>query len=277
MQCYPGYRFAEGGVYRLTENASGTWSSSRIADLPFAHRIETVPAAGGYHLIAATIAAWKESPEDWSQPGVVYHAFIDSGAAAGPGETLTPVLEGLHHNHGMLRTTAGDIPVVLVSGDEGVFALSFEGDTGEGSAPRAAGPLLGRPTSEVAVLDLDRDGAGELLTIEPFHGERIAMYTQSAGAGLLEPGSWREVWSTTAAFGHGMWAGELGGEHAVLVSNRSEDGNLRRIRSVGGQVMDEALVAGVHAANVAVLHADGTSWVAATEQATDEVAVYALR
>lgn len=279
MQCYPIFRFEAGGIYRLPADTRAGGAPQRLFELPFVHRIETVPAEAGYHLVAATITQAKDSQEDWSRPGVVYHAWIPYDGE--PGE-LTPVLEGLYHNHGMLRTRADGRDVVLVSGDQGLFAITFD----DSSNPRADGPLLEAPISEIALVDLLGDGAAQLVTIEPFHGNRIVLYRARQQTNPLEREIWSEVWSAPAAFGHGLWAGSLGGEPAVLVSDRRENADLRLLRRAAGAETGEAAVAdevvltdepvamGVSAANMAVLDTDSQTYVAATEQGTGEIAVY---
>ena len=279
MQCYPIFRFEAGGIYRLPVDEHGDGTPQRLFELPFVHRIETVQGEGGYHLLAATITQAKDSQEDWSRPGVVYHAWIPDD---GEPEELTPVLEGLYHNHGMLRTHVDGRDVVLVSGDQGLFALTFD----DASHPRADGPLLEAPISEIALVDLLGDGAAQLVTIEPFHGNRVALYRAKQQVNLLERGIWSEVWSAPAAFGHGLWGGRLGGEPAVLVSDRREDADLRVIRhgavamtgddttASGPALTDEPAAKGVSAANMAVLDTDSQIYVSVNEKATNEIAVY---
>ncbi len=279
MQCYPIFRFEAGGIFRLSPDNRAGGAVQRLFELPFVHRIETVPGEGGYHLVAATITQAKDSQEDWSRPGVVYHAWIPEDGE--PGE-LTPVLEGLYHNHGMLRTRLDGRDVVLVSGDQGLFAITFDDSAG----PRAEGPLLEAPISEVALVDLLGDGAPQLVTVEPFHGNRIALYRAQQQAKLLERDIWSEVWSAPAAFGHGLWGGTLRGEPAVLISDRRESSDLRVIRRAEGAgtddeasgdqvgLTDESAAKGVSAANMAVVESDSQTYVAASEQATNEIAVY---
>ncbi|MDZ7852619.1 MAG: hypothetical protein U5L98_08245 [Halomonas sp.] len=197
----------------------------------------------------------------------------------------TPVLEGLYHNHGMLRTRLDERDVVLVSGDQGLFAITFD----DSAHPRAEGPLLEAPISEVALVDLLGDGAPQLATVEPFHGNRIALYRAQQRANLLERDIWSKVWSAPAAFGHGTAGRKLRGEPAVLVSDRRESSDLRVIRrgasagtgdeAFGDQVgvTDEPAAKGVSAANVAVLESDSQTYVAAAEQATNEIAVYTVK
>jgi hypothetical protein len=155
-----------------------------------------------------------------------------------------------------------------------MFALAADGAGGLDTH----GPMLDRPISEIALADIDGDGLEELATIEPFHGDRVVLYGREAGTGLLDPGVWRERWSAPAAFGHGLWGGHLDGAAVFLLSDRSERADLRVIRAGDdGELTDETVAPGVGAANMAVCAGRAGTFVAATEQARGEAAVYRVR
>src|SRR5271157_5712128 len=98
MGCFVGYKFQAGGVYRISPAERS--AAEKIIDLPFAHRVDFVNRGGTRCLIAATLAADKRDPADWSRPGTLYASPVPRA----PGESweLTPVLEGIHRNHGLL-------------------------------------------------------------------------------------------------------------------------------------------------------------------------------
>ena len=101
MGCFLGYKFQTGAIYRIHPEGDG-WASSKILGLPFAHRIDFVNRGRDRFLVAASLAADKRDPADWSQPGTVYACPVPKRAAE-PWQ-LVPVLEGIHRNHGLLVT-----------------------------------------------------------------------------------------------------------------------------------------------------------------------------
>ncbi len=265
MGCFPGYRFQTGAVHHIRQGPGG-WASTKILDLPFAHRIDFVARAGRRFLIAAALARDKSDPNDWSQPGSLYACAVPSDRK-GTWQPV-PVLEGIHRNHGLLVAPLKGKRTVLVSGAEGLFALDLDKP---GSAWDFS-KIIDREISEVAVLDLDGDGRDELATIEPFHGDRLCVYRPDAG-------TWRLAWDTGLEFGHGLLAGMLGGVASVLVSNRAGSRDLLLFQFPRGLEAPERSVidAGAGAANALILRdASGESIVSAN-QAAGEIALYEVK
>jgi hypothetical protein len=266
MGCFPGYKFQEAAVYRIRQEA-GAWTSSRIVPLPFAHRIDFVTCAGARYLVAASLAQDKSDPSDWSRPGCLYACLVPRL----PSEawTLTPVLEGIHRNHGLCVTSFRGKRTLLVSGTEGLFAADLQqGWTFE--------LVMEKEISEIAVSDIDADGEEELVTIEPFHGDTLCVYKRASGG-------WEKAWEGEIAFGHGLTAGTLGGAPVILASNRAGSRDLvsfqfpraaARPANRLGRPSPTVVDAGVGAANMLILRHGDTDLVFSTNQASGEVAVY---
>jgi hypothetical protein len=276
MGCFLGYKFHSGGVYHIRPDMGpvgrttpDAWSAARILDLPFAHRIAFVPRAGSRWLLAASLAADKRDPADWSQPGSLYAARVPR--AAGEEWRLAPILPGIHRHHGMLVTRFMGKPSLLVSGTEGLFAADLSSGGGDWGFEN----VMAAEISEIAVLDLDGDGVDELITIEPFHGTSVRVYKQEAGG-------WRRAWEGGLEFGHCLWAGSFGGVPSVMASSRAgtRDLLLWRWRSKSGDreglAEPERIVvdAGVGAANMLVLRHQGADLIFATNQAAGEIVCY---
>ncbi len=264
MGCFLGYKFRDGGVYRIRPRLPDAWEATRVAALPFGHRIEVVERPSGRYLIAAALASDKESPEDWTRPGAVYAGRLP--AERDGAFELSPVLSGIHRNHGLVVAPLRGRRTVFVSGAEGLFALDLE-EPGEGWD---WSQLLRREISETALGDVDGDGAEELLTIEPFHGDSLNLYK-------LASGEWRKAWSTELSFGHCLWVGLLDGKPTVLVSNRSGGRELLLFRFAFGLEGDPLRVcvdSGNAAANMIVVEHNSADHIFATNQASGEVSVY---
>ncbi len=269
MGCFPGYRFQTGALWRISREAA-RWTPSEIADLPFAHRIDFVTRGGTRYLLAASLAADKADPADWSTPGRLYACVVPRH----PGENweLVPVLEGIHRNHGLLVTSFRGRPSVLVSGTEGLFAA----DLGQSGSTWGFIRILEEEISEVAVADVDGDGEDELITIQPFHGNSLFVYR-------MGPGGWKKAWEGELEFGHGLTTGKLGGVASILVSNRAGSRDLllfqfpRRDAGRAGRLAEPLRTVvdpGAGAANMLILSHAGVERIFATNQAAGEIAEY---
>ena len=266
MGCFPGYKFQTGAIYRIRREA-GQWVSTKLVDLPFAHRIDFVTRGGSRYLMAASLAAFKKDPADWSQPGCLYACRVPKHS--GEKWVLAPVLEGIHRNHGLLVARLSGRKSLLVSGTEGLFAADLE-QTG---SSWVFDPVLKDEVSEVVVYDVDGDGQDELVTIEPFHGNFLRVYRRVSGR-------YEKAWEGELAFGHGLMAGKLAGAPGILVSNRagSQDLVLFQFAPTKGRGLSEpvrtVVDAGAGAANMLILGSAGADLILATNQTAGEIAVY---
>lgn len=213
---YPIFQ-SEGAGIDLFTAGSGLeepWRGRRIIDLPFVHRIAVVGNGAEHFLVAAPVCGGKDFQDDWSRPGQTYVAPVPDDPE-GPWD-LAPVLDPIHKNHGLTVGVFRGADCVFLAGSEGLFALKVPRP---GERGWIGEKILDHEISEIQPADLDGDGVDEMVVIEPFHGDTMAVYKDVAG-------TWTRVWSAPLAFGHGLWAGELGGERVVIVGNRSGDGDL---------------------------------------------------
>jgi hypothetical protein len=264
MGCFPGYKFQSAGIFRLDGGSSGSWTASRILDLPFAHRIEIVDSPNARWIVAANLAADKSDPSDWSKPGAVYAARLSEDGD--PKTGLEPVLKGVHKNHGLLLTRLHGHTTLLIGGTEGLFSIDVE-------APGPKWPtrqLITVETSEMAVVDLDGDGTEELATIEPFHGNVLRVYKHGRSG-------WNVHGEAELSYGHCVLGCSLGGTHGILVGNRAGDKSLLFFR-FGENLKPERIVVdpAAGAANMIVLDHGGKQRIFSTNQAAGEIAMYTV-
>jgi hypothetical protein len=182
------------------------------------------------------------------------------------------VLEGIHRNHGLLVSPFLGVPSVLVAGAEGLFAASLRGTGADWGFEQ----VMDREISEVALFDVDSDGRDELLTIEPFHGSALRIYSVASGR-------WKTAWEGTLAFGHCLAAATVNGVPSVLVSNRAGSRDLLllqwrqrspREESSLGDPLITVVEGGAGAANMLVLRHEGKDLVFSTNQAKGEIVRY---
>lgn len=173
---------------------------------------------------------------------------------------------------------------LYISGTEGTFCASFPATS---ASLWEFERVFDHEISELFFIDLDGDGIDELVTIEPFHGDRLAVYRLNEGrhlpADALSGGAVPEValprgtrssgppsvgsrettysappaltlWlEKEIAFGHGLWTGMIGGVPSILVGNRSGHKNLEMIRVSEGRLVTETIAEGTGTAQVAVV------------------------
>ncbi len=263
MGCFLGYNFHGGALYRITASGESA-NSEKLLDLPFAHRMEVVERRGEPVVIVANLAALKDTPQDWSRPGSVYAFALGDQESRSRLEVLLP---NIHKNHGFLKTTFRGQPSVLISGTEGLFSLAV-GALDSWDFKK----VLPHEVSEIAVFDLDGDGEQELITIEPFHGNVLAVYK-------FQQNGWIRVWETELDYGHCVLADTIFAKASVLVSNRAGNKDLLLFQFEPGAdafVHPTRLVveAGVGAANMLVVHQPQGTLIIATNQTQGQLVRY---
>ena len=267
---YPIFKSEAAGIdlFQAVDGLNSPWQGKRIIDLPFVHRICMVSNGIAHFLVAASVCGGKDFQDDWSRPGKTYVAAVPQ-APEGPWNLL-PVMEGIHRNHGMHVGSFAGRSCVYIAGDEGLFALEIPEP---GSKEWKARPILKHPISEVYTADLDEDGQDEIAVIEPFHGNAMSVYKNIQG-------DWLKVYSAELAFGHGLWAGQLGGEHVVIAGNRAERKDLVcfQVTSTDPFAMKECVIdAGSGSTNMAVIETPQGKALVTSNPGHKEYALYRPR
>jgi len=269
QQFFPVFQSEDAGLYliRVGADPERPWDVARVADLPFVHRLEIVDVAGTPFMVASSMCGGKSFRDDWSKPGAVYVAPVPTDAS--PTTTLTPVLQGVSKNHGMHVTTLGGAPVVLISAEEGIFSIAIP-KTPDGDWPSTK--LIDVGVSDLCAADLDGDGENEIVTIEPFHGNRLAVYR-------CVDSTWTAIYEAELDFGHVVWAGTIAGAPAILAGSRGADKELAMLAvtaagpfSVERTVLDTA----VGPTQVAVVNQGDSDLILSANHGAGEVALYEL-
>lgn len=271
---FPVFQSEDAGIVyaRPGGREDGGWSVTRVADLPFVHRVEIVSVGTEPFIVAATLCAGKDCVDDWSRPGAVYVGPVPRDPAVQTPWPLRPVLEGIVKNHGMHVAQLDGRRVVLISGQEGLFQLEVPTGAGEEWNVRQ---LLNHEISDMYVADVDGDGVPELVTIEPFHGNMLRVYKREATGS-----PWQAAAELPLDFGHVVWAGTLLGEPAILAGSRRGRKELSLIRMVRGprrlQHVPVDIDTGVGPTQVAVVHRADRELIFSANHGRGEVTLYEL-
>ena len=248
------------------EDLTEKWNMRVLSNLPFVHRCEVIRVAGVEYLVAAVLCGGKEYIEDWSLPGSVYVAKIPQNA--GEELQLVPVMDGITKNHGMFVCEKEGRQVVYISGQEGVFLLDYESSSRKWVHTR----ILDHGVSDLFLADIDGDGVDEMVTIEPFHGNRLVIYK-------VFNSSWKKVYETEMDFGHVIWAGNTVLGPTVFMADRGGAKALSVLqpKTLGTYDMRKMLIdTGVGAAQISVSNQLGKTLLLSANHGIDEVALYEI-
>jgi hypothetical protein len=265
-RAYPIYNGVDTRITLVSPPKGGAtlWEMEEIAAIPFLHRIGIISDGGPVAvLLAATMTGGKAHQDDWSQQGRIYAGAVPE---RGSPLVLSPILHGISRNHGMHVVRTHATQEVLVSGIEGLFSFARAG--GNWSSLR----LLDHDVSDAAVFDLDGDGRDEVITIEPFHGNRYVIYRNSA-TGLR-----REV-EIDGAFAHVVWAGFLRGQRCLVLGDRAARKELRLLTFRGDGTLDyetRVLDAGGGPANISVAHLGDRDLILCANHVRGEISLFEL-
>jgi len=264
---FPVFQSANAGaaLYCDTGKADRPWRRSGVFNLPFLHRMCLVHANGEPTVVAATLCAKKEFQDDWSHPGAVYSIRVGPDDSAWPVNDK-PILEGLTKNHSMCLRRLDGREQVLVTSQEGVFAIEVPRKGEDWRCDR----IIDAPTSDVFVFDIDDDGDDELLTIQPFHGDSSRIYKRCKTG-------WEIVWERPVCFGHVAWAGKIRGRSSVILGSRAGEKDLRlyTLEDPASWSFSETVIdAGIEPMNIAVVSEPDKDMILSANGGVDEIALY---
>lgn len=175
QEFFPGFNGKTSKVVHV-KMVDGKFVVNDFIDLPYLHRFDLIEVNGVTHFIGATLCTSKTEREDWSDPGKIYVGILPKDLSEGM--ELKVIYENLTHNHGYYQSTYKDQKCGYVTSDEGVFAcVAPQDEKGDWEITH----LIDRKVSDVALVDINNDGKLEILSIEPFHGKDIYIYSEVDG------------------------------------------------------------------------------------------------
>lgn len=177
--------------------------------------------------------------------------------------------EGLLKNHGYCKAEVDGVLRSYVAANEGVFECTPP-ESAEGTWEIKQ--VLDEASSDMAFADFDNDGELEMLTISPFHGEKISIFKK-------QDGKFKKVYTyeKDAEFAHGIWGGEIAGTQGVLIGHRKGERNLLFFRCTDPEKLTftaDLLDSDVGPANVLHYTNDGEDYILSANREIDEIALY---
>lgn len=165
------YEWEEACLVWVRPDGQGGYRVKEIFTLPYLHRFDLLERNGNVWLICCTLAAHKQTREDWSWPGSVYTAALPSDWEQPV--KLSALRADLYQNHGYARVKQKDCDAGLITCEQGVFLFTPPADL---SGAWSVEQLMNQPVSDADLIDIDGDGEEEIATIEPFHGRYFRIY-----------------------------------------------------------------------------------------------------
>ncbi len=213
-----GYFFASRGFYSMVEATTahvvlvrygdGGFKAEKIMEIPYLHRFDILNANGKRYFLGASLCSAKKSKKDWSSPGKLFVSAIPEDLDGEMDIEVEVLKEGLTKNHGYGRGVWNEKEAGFIGCEEGLLAVTppqSEDDSWK------IEQILDQPVSDVAVIDIDGDGEIEFAVIEPFHGDKFAIYKKIDGV-------YQEVYAypTYMDFYHAVFAATLNGIPAII-------------------------------------------------------------
>lgn len=171
------YDWEEACLVWAKPDGKGGYEVKELFTLPYLHRFDLLERNGQVWFIGCTLAAHKQTREDWSCPGSVYVAKMPDS----PDRSfeLKVLRDDFYQNHGYARVQKDGYTAGLVTCQQGVYLVSPPADPdGDWTVEQ----LMQQPTGDADVIDIDGDGEEEIATIEEFHGCWFRIYKKIDGS-----------------------------------------------------------------------------------------------
>lgn len=245
------------------KKTSEGWTVKPVLRLPYLHRMDILHVGGKDLFIGATIARDKQFKDDWCLPGQIWMGEIPEDPEEGISINL--VEDGLFINHGYYRAKDEDAYNCYFGSHKGLLKITVPYD----GSPIKKEWLLNIPVGEVAVCDIDRDGTEEIMTIEPFHGDKARIYKKQDG--ILEK---VYTYPYEMEFAHALTAGIISGRRSFLLGVRKGNQELTMIRWAKNSFKEYTVDTGAGTANCQIVQSEDGDMILSANHTSKQACLY---
>mgnify|MGYP002860754582 CR=1 FL=1 len=240
------------------------WQVKDVFNLPYLHRFDIYHVDGKDYVVCATIARDKAFKDDWSRPGQIYVGEVPEDLENN-NIVLRQVGDGYFRNHGYSRGEYEGRVCGYFGSDYGIVRLTPPHEGKDWEVER----ILEGNISEVALADIDNDGEEEIMTIEPFHGNRINVYKLKNGKYEVD-----YTYPNEIDFAHALVSTTLTGKPCFVAGIRRVNCEIFVLTYEDGAYKVSLVDEGVGPANLDVVHYKGKEYILAANHTKNEAAVY---
>lgn len=249
-------------VYSKYEN--NTWVKKDVLKIPYLHRFTIATVDNKNYVIFATIADKKQHKEDWSNPGSIY-AFEIPENRDFEKIKVEKLKTDLFRNHGFYHDVRKNHNEIYFGSDQGIDKLYLKGEIKDWKFER----IFEKPVGEIAVGDLNNDGYDEIITIEPFHGDKICIYdTKNKKLEKVYE------YENKIDFAHALIFTTFRGVNTFVCGVRRLDSELFYIQYIDGKYVSTVIEKGIGPANLDFVNLDDKDIIISANHSQNEAAIY---
>lgn len=264
---FPGFKSEDAKLVWGKRDPQVGWVVKDLASLPFIHRFDLFRIEDDIYILAATLCGSKKEREDWSDPGKIYVGKLPTAPESGV--EFVPILEKLYKNHGYCKGNYEGREAGYVTCDGGIYVIQ---PPLEKNGEWKTSLLMDCPVGDVAICDLDGDGADEMTTIEPFHGDKFLVRKK-----VGEEYQTLYTYNKGVQFAHSVTACTLRGKPSVVCGVRRGDGDIFILQRGGdddGWCQATIVEHGAGVSNAAVINRSDMDIIISANHSRNEAALY---
>lgn len=243
------------------------WIFKDVIKIPYIHRFDILSINNQNYFVGATIASYKESKNDWSHPGQIFIAEIPDDLSKGL--ELISIKDGLFRNHGFYKHESNGKSCIYIGSDEGITLVE---------APEATNKkwkintIIKEKVSEISIIDIDNDGEEEIMTIEPFHGNKIKIYKK-----INENYQVIYEYPNNIDFAHALASGKISGKNTFVAGVRRNDSELFMVQENNGELITTIIDKDIGPANIKIINQKNRDLILSANHSDNKAAIYIVQ
>ncbi len=254
----------------IAEKEGDAWNVRTLCDLPFVHRFGVLKRNKKQYLVAATLKSHMAFKDDWTCPGRLWVAELPYDLSSFNQDNqlkLTALESGLYKNHGFFKFEQQDFTSALFGTENGVYIVEPPKSDDDWTCTK----ILDARASDMFLGDFDGDGIDEMITMSPFHGDKLAVYKKVDGE--YKPAF---EFSESFPFLHAFCVADFNGKKVAIVGHRREKMDIFMVSYADGQYKIDIIDENVGSANVLCIEDGSKLRILSANREINEVALYEI-